>query len=144
MKLALVALTLVCSAVVLPAQTPRPPGQKAPAPEVKKAEEPAVPGQVLTRANGTFLSLTLVEGKFNLRFFDEKRKPIKVDVARAVARWPNVHGPGNNRSVLNPTPDGLALRSAQFVRGPYAFTLILALIQEDGSSTETFSVVFRG
>ena len=144
MKSLLVALAFVCSALALQAQTPPPAAKKVPAPAAKKEAEPQIPGQVLARANGTFLGLTLVEGKFNLRFYDAKKKPMSVDVARAVARWPNVHGPGNNRSVLNPTPDNQALQSAQFVRGPYAFTLILALIQEDGSSTETFSVVFRG
>ncbi|WP_438480043.1 hypothetical protein [Oleiharenicola lentus] len=142
MKLLTVLLALICSAAALQAQVPA--KKNTAKPVEKKVEEPKIPGQVLTRSNGTFLSLTLEEGKFKLGFYDAKKKAMAPDVARAVARWPNVHGPGQNRSVLNPADDGKSLLSAQFVRGPYAFTLILVLIKGDGEEGETYSVRFQG
>lgn len=121
----------------------------APAKAVKPKEEPLpkIPGMVLTRPNGTSLGLTMVDGKYKLTFYDKKNKPAKVDVTRAVARWPNVHGPGNNITVLNPAGNGTFLLGAQFVRGPYAFLLNLTLLKGEGDTAvtvENYAVPFRG
>jgi len=153
---ALLAVFIVLGVLVgLPAQTapaapaaPAKPADKSAKKDAKKAEEKEgkIVGQPITRANGTFLGLTLEEGKFKLTFYDKKKKPTKVDVTRAVARWPNIHGPGDNRTVLNPSGPN-ALLGAQFVRGPYAFKLFITLLQGEGDSAqavETFSVDFRG
>jgi len=139
---------------VAQAQTPKPaePAKEAkPAdatkPEVKK-EEPMgkVEGFVITRPNGLNLGLTLVEGKFKLTFYDKKKKPTKVDVTRGLARWSNVHGPGDNRMVLN--PDGAnSLVGVQFVRPPYIFKLYLTLVKGDGDAAEvveTYVVDYHG
>lgn len=116
-----------------PAEPPRPaepvkgkeaakPGDAA-KPGAKK-EEPMgkIEGTELARPNGLFLGLTLAEGKFKLTFYDKKKKPTTVDVTRGLARWANVHGPGDNRAVLN--SDGAnSLVGAQFVRPPYVFKI---------------------
>ncbi len=113
--------------------------------ESKKKEEAKVEGLAIARPDGTFLGLTLQDGRFKLRFYDKEKKPRPVDVARAVARWPNVHGPGQNRTVLNPAGDGTFLLGAQFVRPPLSFRLILTLVSgQEGAEGETYSVDFRG
>ncbi len=100
---------------------------------------------MISRPDGTFLGLTLQDGKFKLSFHDKQKKRKKADVARAVARWPNVHGPGQNRTVLNPAGDGTFLLGAQFVRPPHSFRLILTLVPDgEGEEGETYSVDFRG
>jgi hypothetical protein len=148
MKPVLVLLCALFAANFLLAQNPpRPAQQKGAAKKAEKAEEevPKIEGTQLARPNGKFLGLTLQEGKYKVAFYDEKKKPAKVDVLRATARWPNLHGPGNNRTVLNVAGDGTYLLGQQFVRGPYTFKLILSLIKsEDGTEAETYTVDFRG
>jgi hypothetical protein len=161
MKKRLVLLALLVSgfAPFTTAQTPS--GDSSPAAPAKSGaaranvtpkkesttkDAPKIAGTVLTRPDGTFLGLTLVEGKFKLSFYDKERKPRAVDVLRATARWPNLHGPGQNRAVLIPAGDGTHLLAPQFVRGPYAFKLFLTLVKsEDGAEpTENYTVDFRG
>jgi len=125
------------------------PAPKAPgaAKEAKPAPVAAakIEGLVIARPDGRFLGLTLAEGKFKLRFYGKDRKPAQPDVLRAVARWPNIHGPGQNRSVLTPSGDGSFLLGAQFVRPPLTFKLFLTLITAEGvEPTESYSVDFRG
>lgn len=141
-------LLLVLGAGSLLAQpAPRPSGPKgaAPAKQTPIKEEPKIEGTVLNRPDGTFLGLTLLEGKYKLAFYDREKKPMPANVLRAVARWPNLHGSGQNRTVLNPTGDGTYLLGTHFVRGPHSFKLFLVLIaQEDAEATETYTVDFRG
>src|SRR5690606_36335454 len=114
-------LVLLCAlymAAAIQAQTPPRPksGQKAPAAKQGKEEEMGeIEGTEIARPDGTFLGLTLVDGKFKLTFYNDKKKPMPVNVLRAVARWPNIHGPGQNRAVLNVAGDGTFLMSPQFV-----------------------------
>lgn len=158
-SLLLAASVSVCSLTVS-AQTP-PPAGPAPVPpaktdpkkkaepkkkeEAKQPEQGKIDGIVIARPDGTFLGLTLVEGKFKLTFYSKQKKPQRVDVLRANARWPNLHGAGQNRTVLNPAGDGTYLLGAQFVRGPYAFKLFLTLVKADDDSVpvETYTVDFR-
>lgn len=146
----LFASVLVLAASLAFADTPSkpaPPPAKGDAKkaDAKKKEAPAkIDGLVIARPDGTFLGLTLVDGKFKLSFYDKEKKPMKPDVLRAAARWPNPHGPGNNRAVLTPSSDGTFLIAPGFVRGPYAFKLFLTLIKsENGEQTETYTVDFR-
>lgn len=139
-----------------PAEPVKPPASTKPAapkpaaptskPAVKKEETMGhVDGLVIARANGTFLGLTLdAERKFKLTFYDKKKKPTKPDVDRVLARWPNVHGPGDNRTVLNPA-DATSMLGAMPVRGPYAFLLFLTLLRGEGDAAqavETYTVQF--
>ena len=116
-------------------------------PGVKK-EEPMgkIEGTELTRPNGLYLGLALVDGKFKLTFYDKKKKPSTVDVARGLVRWANIHGPGDNRAVLN--SDGAhSLIAPQFVRPPYVFKVYLTLMKGDGDKAEvveSYVVDFHG
>ena len=105
-----------------------------------------IEGTELARPNGLYLGLTLADGKFKLTFYDKKKKPTKVDVTRGLARWANIHGPGDNRAVMN--PDGAhSLVAPQFVRPPYVFKLYLTLMKGDGDASEvveSYVVDFRG
>ena len=112
--------------------------------EVKKAEEPKIPGLTLTRANGTFLGLEVVGGNFKLSFYDKKKKIMAPDVTRANARWPNSKGKGDNRTVLNSS--GSALVGNTVVQPPYVFTVYLTLLQGEGNdakAVENYVVPFR-
>lgn len=151
MKQLLLALVVaVATATVLTAQTtpvrPGTPGKAAPARKGEaEKEEPKIEGTELARPNGKFLGLTLHEGKFKLAFYDEQKEPMRVDALRAVARWPNQHGPGQNRTVLNPAGDGTYLLGALFVRGPHTFRLMITVVKsEDGRDVENYTVDFRG
>lgn len=152
MKTLVACLALVFAATVVHAQATKPaaPGKTAPAvkkTDVKEEEMGKIEGTVLNRPNGKFLGLTLQDGKYKLTFYDDKKKPEKVDVTRATARWPNKHGPGDNRTVLNVAGDGTSLVGTQFVRGPYAFKLFLTLLKGEGEAAvavESYTVDFRG
>lgn len=148
MKTAVVLLAAVIAVGALQAQTRPAPKPGAPKQDTKKEEEIGViEGMTLARPNGHFLGLKLEGGKYKLTFYDKKKKPEKVDVTRATARWPNMHGPGDNRTVLNPAGDGTFLMGAQFVRGPYAFKLFITLLKGEGNEAvgvETYTVDFRG
>ncbi|MDP1578642.1 MAG: hypothetical protein Q8M02_00080 [Candidatus Didemnitutus sp.] len=122
-----------------PAQPKRPADKNA----AKAA--PTIEGMEIKRGDGTYLGLTLLDGKFKLTFYDKEKEPMQANVIRVVARWPNVHGPGHNRTVLLPAGDGTFLHGAQFVRPPHAFKLYLILVAVEGSNeTENINVDFRG
>jgi hypothetical protein len=148
MKTAAVLLAAVIAVGALQAQTRPAPKPGAPKQDTKKEDEIGViEGMTLARPNGHFLGLKLEGGKYKLTFYDKKKKPEKVDVTRATARWPNMHGPGDHRTVLNPAGDGTYLMGAQFVRGPYAFKLFITLLRGEGNEAvgvETYTVDFRG
>jgi hypothetical protein len=109
-------------------------GAKKPA---KVEEEPVIPGIVIPRTNGGYLGLTLENSNFKLSFYDAKKKPAKADVTRATARWQAQYKIADERAVLNPTSDGMALASNKFVRPPYVFKLYLTLFKEGGEGEET-------
>jgi hypothetical protein len=137
--------------IIIESGTAAKPAKPDPAkPDPKKKEKPkeepmgVIEGITITRANGTFLGLTLADGKFKLSFYNKRKKPMPVDVTRAIARWPNVQGPGDNRTVLNGS--GTALVGTQFVRGPYVFIVFLTLLKGEGDeaqAVESYSVQFR-
>jgi hypothetical protein len=100
-------------------------------------KEPVIPGIVIPRTNGGYLGLTLENSNFKLSFYDAKKKPAKADVVRATARWQAQYKALDERAVLNPTPDGMALVSNKFVRPPYVFKLYLTLFKGGGEGEET-------
>jgi hypothetical protein len=109
-----------------------------PEPELK------IPGMTVARANGGFLGILVEDGKFKISFYDAKKKPAPVDVARATARWPVHYKVFDERTVLNPSADGTALTSPKFVRPPYIFKLYLSLIAEGSEdAVETYVIDFR-
>jgi hypothetical protein len=124
------------------------PGAAKAAPAVKKeAPLPPIPGTVINRPNGTFLSLEVVDGNFKLSFYDKKHKLMAVDVTRATARWPNMKSatPGQFRTVLNGS--GTALVGQHPVFPPYTFNVFLTLLQGEGDeakAVENYTVAFKG
>lgn len=111
----------------------------------KEAPLPKIPGMEIARPNGMFLGLEVVGGNFKLTFYDKKKKAMTVDVTRAIARWPNPRGPGDNRTVLNGS--GTALVGAKPVLPPFTFNVYLTLLQGEGEgakAVETYTVAFRG
>ena len=111
----------------------------------KPAPEPKIPGQTIARPNGTLLGLEVVGGNFKLSFYDQKKKPMAIDVTRATARWPNDRGRGDLRAVLNPS--GKALVGSKPVKPPYNFTVYLTLLRGEGDeakAVENYVIAFRG
>ena len=106
---------------------------------------PKIPGYVITRPNGTFLSLEVVGGNFHLTFYDKKHKKMAIDVTRATARWNNTRGPGANRTVLNGS--GTTLVGSKPVLPPFTFNVYLTLLQgegEEAKAVENYTAQFRG
>lgn len=151
MKPIAVAMCLLFATSLMQAQTP--PAAKAatgkadPAKaETKKEEElPKIPGTVIVRPNGSKLGLEVVGGKFKLTFYDNKHKPMTMDVTRARVRWPNPRAPGDNRTVLNGT--GTFLVGVKPVIPPLNFNVFLTLLQGEGDeakAVENYTVPFKG
>jgi hypothetical protein len=144
-RIALLAGLMFATLSLLPAAEPKP-GSPAPAVDAKKTEEPKIDGIVIARPNGTFLGLKVEDNKFKLSFYDKKKKPMQVDVARASLWWNPNYTVSRERSVLNPTPDGKSLDGGIPIRGPHAFIVHIALIQgegEAGEAAETYTVDFK-
>jgi hypothetical protein len=115
----------------------------APAPEAAEEAEPQLPGTVITRPGGGFLSLTVEGMHFKLSFYDEKKKPVDADAVRALARWDPPRG-DQERSVLNPSGDGKSLTGNVKVRPPYVFKVFITVIGADDKVLESHAVDFRG
>jgi len=134
----LLIVVLVGVTIPLWAESVQPAGTKTPvagkAAPAKDAEQPKIPGIVIAREKGGFLGLVIENSNFKLSFYDEKRKPVPSDVARATARWAGHHSIYDERAVLNLSPDRMALTSSKFVQPPYTFKLYLALIAEDDNA----------
>ena len=81
---------------------------------------PKIPGTVINRPNGTFLSLEVAGGNFKLTFYDKKHKPMAKDVTRASARWPNTRSATVqwNRTMLNGSATTLVGASPSFRPSP--------------------------
>ena len=109
-------------------------------------EEPTIPGVNIARPDGSFLGVTIAEGTFKLSFFDSKKKPMHVDVSRALARWSPKNKIGGDLTVLNRGGDATSLGGGKPVRPPYFFKLYLTLLRGDGDdaqAVETYVVDFQ-
>jgi hypothetical protein len=109
----------------------------------EEEQEPQLPGSVIARPGGGFLSLTVDGLHFKLSFYDAKKKPVEADAIRALARW-DPPSRSQERSVLNPDSDGKALIGNVQVRPPYVFKVFLTLIGPDDKVLESHVVDFRG
>jgi len=114
-------------------------------PPAAPAPEPTIPGFVINRTNGGFLSLLVDEsGHFKLSFYDAQKKPAPVDVVRASARWSVRYKATDERVVLNPSADGTALTAPLVIRPPYIYRIFLSLFVEGSDeSAEHYVVDFR-
>ena len=128
-----------------PAKPATPKAAPAPAPAAPAEEaEITLPGAVITRASGGFLSLTVEGGHFKLSFYDVKKKPASADAVRATARWDPVNKPGVMRTVLLPAGGNQALTGNTFVQPPFVFKVYLSLIGPDDAVLESHVIDFRG
>lgn len=123
---------------------------KTPAPKAGKKEEekPAkIEGIAIPRGEKGFMGIQIVDSTFKLSFYDEKKKPVAVDVDRAALRWDPKYKVGEDRVVLTLAADGKSLASPKNIRPPYHFKLFITLIKEatEGQPpvNETFTVDFR-
>lgn len=116
----------------------------APAPAVPAEEaEIVLPGAVVTRANGGFLSLTIEGGHFKLSFYDAKKKPSASDAVRATGRWTRLSTQDTHRGVFLPSGD-FAMLANTFVQPPYNLKVYLSLIGADDAVIESHVIDFRG
>lgn len=111
--------------------------------EDAKAKEGKIVGTPISRAGGKWLGLTIENGGFRLNFYNEKKKPADVDVARATARWNPAQRAGQMTVVMLPATGGQALSSGRFVPPPRVFKVYLTLLSEQGEAVESFVVDFR-
>lgn len=149
------SLTLVaCLSLAVPllaANTPKKSGAPAKqtdtpaatAPSAADEENPEnikLPGTVLNRPNGEYLTVEVVDGKLKLGFYNAKKKPTAPDVARALARWNPPTKTGSQRCVLNLASDGVSLTGSVFVSPPYKYPIYITLVPAEGEATETYTV----
>ncbi len=113
------------------------------APKVAEEKEGKIVGIPLSRPNGTFLGLSVEGGGFRLAFYNKKKNPIAVDVARATAKWNPSQKKGSERVVLLPTSDGKALANGKFVVPPRVFKVYLTLLSADEQAVESYVVDYR-
>lgn len=103
-------------------------------------EEPKVVGIEVARDNGGFLGVAVEGLALVVRFYDEERKPVPADVARATVWWDPVNKAGKERTVLNPSPDGLSLRSPAKLRPPYVYDVVVTFLSAEGEALKTHFV----
>ncbi|MFT3783936.1 MAG: hypothetical protein QM790_18145 [Nibricoccus sp.] len=116
------------------------PAKKEAAAEAQE-EEAKIPGRVIQRANGSFLSLTVENNTLRLAFYDSQKKEMAPDVARVAARWNPRNKRGEERRILLPSGDGKTLASTP-IQPPYNFTLYLTLLNDAGEAVETMNVSY--
>jgi hypothetical protein len=124
-----------------PAAAPAKPAETKAAAKTED-EMGVIEGIELARGNGTFFGFQVVSGNFKLTAYDKKKKPAKLDVARATARWNANQKTGQDFTVLNPAGDN-ALVGAKFVRPPYNFVVYLVILNEAGDVVENYQVNMR-
>jgi len=116
-------------------------------PDVPAAPAPGeaeiiLPGTVINRPKGGFLSVQVENGALKMTFYDEKKKIVAPDVDRVAARWNPKYKTGDERRVLIKSDDGMSLISP-VIRPPYNFKLFLTLLSADDKTVESYTIDFR-
>jgi hypothetical protein len=112
--------------------------EQEPTEEQIKAAVAALEGVVLPRSAGGWVQVTMQDNRLVLRFYNEKAKPVKPDVDRAVIRV-NASARSPERVVLVPMGDGMSLRHGHPLRGPFAYKLFIDFFRgESQESVESF------
>ena len=103
-----------------------------------------LPGTVMERPqNKGYLSLTMEKGSFKLSFYDKNKHPVAPDVARAATRWNPKQKVGEERAVMNLSPDGQSLVGNKFVQPPSPIRVFITLLSAQDVGIENHSVVFK-
>jgi hypothetical protein len=127
----------------------KPPAKPVPAKqeETAKAEgdeaDIVIPGTVVTRKDGSFISITVENNCFKMAFYNAKKKQVPADVARANVHWNPKNKKNEERRVLNASGDGLTLISTPPVQAPHAFKIYCNLLNENGDAVESFNTDFH-
>lgn len=104
--------------------------------------EAELDGVVLPRADGSFLQLKMEGVNLVLRTYDEKKKPIAVDVDRATVRL-QFASRSPEQFTLVPSDDKMSLTVGRPVRQPHVFRAYIALFRGDSeTAVETFQVAY--
>jgi len=147
------AVVFACAfAVAAAAQYPTPPTpppakSRAKDSKTKKDEPPPkIEGLEIARGDKGYLGLQVTNGTFKLTFYDQKKKPGKIDFPRAALRWQPKNKRAEERVLLEPV-DEHSLGSAKVIQPPYAFTLYMTLLKTTPEGTdqvgESYTVDFR-
>ena len=114
-------------------------------PDGKEEEVFEVEGLEIARSNGGFLGLQIKENHFVLGFYDQDKKPVAVDVDRALLRWPVRYQSNEERTVLRVSGDENSLTSAFSVRPPHSFRVFVYLYAAgQDEPVENYIVNYRG
>ena len=124
-------------ATAAPKAAPKDAKQDAKKDAKKKEDEIGkIDGIEIARSGNRYLGIQIVGGNFKLNFYDEKKKPVAPDVARAVLRWDPKYKLGMERVVLTPGGGANSLTSEKFIRPPYNFKLTIVLLGEAADSSD--------
>jgi hypothetical protein len=113
-----------------------------------KEEERKIEGMEISRGDRGFIGIQIKDGAFRMTFYDQDKKPVPPDVARAALRWDAKYKVGQERMVLNPGGDANSLTNPRVVRPPYTFKLFITLIKDsaasgDNPAGESYVIDFR-
>lgn len=109
-------------------------------PSATADETPKVIGIEVERPGKGYLGFAVEDLALVVRFYDEEREPVAKDVDHAAVWWDPVNKAGKERTVLNGTADGLALRSVPKLRPPYVYDVVVTFLNAAGEAGETFFV----
>ena len=119
-----------------PPAKPVAPAAPAAAAAAEKPEEIKLPGVVLDRPDGRFLSVETEGVKMKVTFYDREKKKEPADVLRISARWTDSQP---RFAVLLPeAPETLV--SPGVLKRPFNYIVYLALVGSDEKVKETHSL----
>ena len=125
-----------------PSATPAAPvSPAAPAPAAaasgeKKEEEIKIPGTVLPRPDGRFLSVETEGVQLKVTFYNQEKKKEPADAIRITARWNDTRP---RFTVLVPT-GAETLASPNVLKRPFNYIVYLVLVGADEKVIETHSL----
>ncbi len=112
-------------------------------PKEKVVPEGKIEGVAISRADGTWLGLSIRNQCFRLAFYDAHKMPVVPDCVRAVARWHSKTKRFPDMTVLLPGSDGVSLVGNRYVQPPYAFRVFLTLIGPGDAVLGSYTVDYH-
>ena len=99
-------------------------------------------GVVVERPSGGFIQLKVEGVRLVLRTYDEKKKPVAVDVDRATVRL-QFASRSPEQFTLVPSEDGLSLTVGKPLRQPHVFRAHIVLLRGSGEeAVETYQLAY--
>jgi hypothetical protein len=118
-------------------------GAAVPATPADPKAERKIPGLEWARKDGRWLGLTREGDHLTIRFYDEKKKPEKADLASASAHWKAPLDTIETHAVLNPSKDSMSLMAPQLLKLPLTYPIRLTLFLANGAEGESFMIVAK-